>query len=103
MQLLDTNGELVKEVETAYDGFFLFDFVTPGRYTLRVDPDQMARLQLEVPPVRDVVVADGEILNGMDFQIHGPWRRPGTDSANRRLRPAADPDLTAAQAGSTGG
>ncbi len=94
MQLLDEQGELVKEVETAYDGFYLFDFVTPGRYTLRVDPNQMARLQLEAPLARYVVVADGEILNGMDFEINAPGT--GTEPWDQRAaRPTAEPDRAA--------
>jgi cell division septation protein DedD len=94
LQLLGPEGDLVKEAETVYDGFYLFDFVPPGRYTLRIDPDQMARLQLEVPPVRSIVVDDGAILNGVDFVLH-PGAPTGKARDQMAAAPAAEPDRAA--------
>lgn len=68
MQLVDTTGKVVKEVRSAYDGFYLLDYVRPGKYTLRADPEQIARLELQSPePVAVEIAGDGTVINGKDF------------------------------------
>ncbi len=70
VQLLDTEGKLVTEVKTAYDGFYLFEFVPPGRYVVRLDPEQMARLKLTASPESAVEIhSDGTVVNGLDFTV----------------------------------
>ncbi len=81
MQLLDADGQVAKQVETAYDGFYLFDLVLPGRYAVRVDPGQMARLGLEASETRSVVVGDGVIVNGIAFELRPGQRGPGEQAA----------------------
>ena len=68
LQLLNRKGEVVKTVRSAFDGFYLFDFVPPGRYRVRVDPEQMTRLNLVPSPPIDIVIGGKqEILSGHDF------------------------------------
>lgn len=70
VQLVDDQGQVVRELESAYDGFFLFDYVAPGTYTLRVSPDQMETLGLAVN--RDYAVeidGGGTIVSGQDFVL----------------------------------
>lgn len=77
IQLIDDEGDIVKEARSQYDGFFLLDLVRPGTYTLRIDPDQLDRFEL--PPVasRTVTIGrDGTILNGEDFVIGGDKAEP---------------------------
>lgn len=70
--MLDPDGDIVKEVRSQYDGFFLLDLVRPGTYTLRIDPDQLERLELPSVASRSVEIGkDGTILNGEDFVIGG--------------------------------
>lgn len=70
IQLLDQNGEVVKEARSQYDGFYLIDLIRPGTYTLRVDPEQLERLELPNIPSRTVEIGkDGTILNGEDFVL----------------------------------
>jgi len=45
VQLVNQAGEVVKETPTASDGFFSFEFVKPGQYTLRADPEQKLRVR----------------------------------------------------------
>lgn len=72
MQLLDDEGEVVKEVRSQYDGFYLIDFIRPGAYALRIAPEQLTRLNLPEVPARTVEIAnDGTILGGEDFVIGG--------------------------------
>lgn len=83
MQLLDEDGEVVKEVRSQYDGFYLMDFIRPGTYSLRIAPEQLARLKLPEVPMRTVTIEnDGTILGGEDFVIGGSQ---GTETAFRVL------------------
>ena len=69
VQLVNQEGKVVKEVKSAFDGFYLLDFLLPGRYRLRIDPDQLQRLKLKAPPARDIALKSEDVLNGEDFVI----------------------------------
>ena len=84
IQLIDVNGDVIGEVKSAFDGFYLFSFIRPGTYTLQVDPDQAARLNLIAPSPRQVEIkADGTVLSGEDFVYSDPAAVTETD---RRFR-----------------
>lgn len=62
VQLVNGNGQVVRTERSAYDGFYLFQFVPPGRYQVRVDPMQLHDLDLlsaEDPEVE--ISGDGSI------------------------------------------
>lgn len=70
VQLIDAEGQLVREISTAYDGFFLFDFVAPGDYSLRVSPEQLAALNLAANQVHAITIkGDSTIVSGQDFVL----------------------------------
>lgn len=70
VQLIDADGQMVQEITTAYDGFFLFDFVAPGEYSLRISPEQLAELELTVDQVRAITIrGNGTIVSGQDFVL----------------------------------
>jgi hypothetical protein len=73
LQLVDEQGKLVDEVRSAFDGFYLFEFVRPGRYTLRVAPEQASRLNLIVPPPQGVVIeaveGEADVVSGVDIVV----------------------------------
>jgi len=70
VQLVDKDGQVVKQVSSSFDGFYLIDFIKPGTYTLRVDPDQMKRLKLGETPEQQVKIeGNGTVLNGLDFVL----------------------------------
>ncbi len=73
LQLVDQGGKVVAEVKSAFDGFFLFEFVRPGRYRVRVSPEQVARLRLVAPPAQEVTIGvvddEGEIVSGLEFVL----------------------------------
>lgn len=86
VQLVNNKGDIIKEVESQYDGFYLIDFIAPGTYTLRVEPEQLARLELpDVDPRSIKIGKDGTILNGEDFIIDGVK----SDAENYRVRLAS--------------
>ncbi len=70
VQLLDAEGAVVREVRSAYDGFFLFDFVRPGAYRLRIAPDQAEALGIRLQQERAVAIkGDGTIASGQDLVL----------------------------------
>ena len=71
VQLVNDKGKIIKETRTAYDGFYLIDFVTPGGYTLRIDPEQISRLKLDEPEQQSIKIeGDGTIIN-IDIPLVG--------------------------------
>lgn len=68
VQLVGDQGDVVREIKTAYDGFFLFDFVPPGDYSLRVSPEQLQTLDLSADQVHAISIkGDGTVVSGQDF------------------------------------
>ncbi len=71
LELVDSErGELVKWVKSAYDGFYYISEIPPGRYILRVSPEQCSLLKLAAPTSRKLeLTAEGDILDGVDFLL----------------------------------
>lgn len=70
VQLVNPDGSIARELRSAYDGFFLFDFVVPGTYTLRVDPAQLEKLGLKQSKGYTIVVdGSGTIHSGRNFTL----------------------------------
>ena len=70
LQLLDESGTVVRSIKTEFDGFYLFDRVTPGHYRVRVAPEQEKRLRLETPPPIDVAInTDGNVVSNLDLVL----------------------------------
>jgi len=70
LQLVNSQGEVVLETKSEYDGFYLLQMVPPGQYQLRVDPEQIERLKLQTPESQTVIIEGSEsILSGMDFLL----------------------------------
>jgi len=70
LQLLGEDGEVAASLKSGHDGFYLFSYVMPGRYLLRVAPDQLEKLGLLAEQPQEVVIeADGTILIGMDVVL----------------------------------
>jgi hypothetical protein len=55
LELLDESGKVVARTQTDYDGYFLFERIAYGRYTVRVSPESAAVAkilpQLEAPAI----------------------------------------------------
>lgn len=63
VQLLDENGKLVQEVATLLDGFYVFEYVREGTYTVQVSPSH----QVNVPPKTVKVTSDDLFAYGVDL------------------------------------
>ncbi len=70
IQLVDDHGMVLREARSAFDGFYLFDFVPPGRYSLRIDPDQLSSLRLRLEREEAVEIeGDGSILSDQNLLL----------------------------------
>jgi len=67
LQLLDNENKTTDTLRSAYDGFFIFEKVVPGQYTLRVDPSKLERLGLEASEHVVTVTKESEILSEQDI------------------------------------
>jgi hypothetical protein len=63
LELVDTAGKVVGRTRTDYDGFFLFERVAYGAYTIRVSADSAAAAKIAVDlGIRFVVSADKSVV-----------------------------------------
>ncbi|MES2319186.1 MAG: hypothetical protein V4631_17045 [Pseudomonadota bacterium] len=70
LQLVDGAMAVVASTTSSADGYYILAGVAPGAYTLRIAPAQLARLGLNTPPPRAILIdADGNFLNGKDFTV----------------------------------
>ncbi|MDX1931472.1 MAG: carboxypeptidase-like regulatory domain-containing protein [Capsulimonadales bacterium] len=64
LDLLDTGGRVVASTRSAYDGFFAFNRVRPGRFRLRLTDATGKTLERAI-----VVPPEGAFLDGVDFLL----------------------------------
>jgi hypothetical protein len=70
VQLVDKEGKVVKQVRSAYDGFYDMTLIVPGEYRIQVSVEQASRLNLVAPPPRAISIApNGTILDGIDLRL----------------------------------
>jgi hypothetical protein len=59
VQVLDAGGRVAAEGRTEFDGSLVLEGLRPGAYTVRLDPDQAARLGLSLAEPLAVRIAPG--------------------------------------------
>ena len=71
VQLIGPDGSVVKQTRTETDGYFLLEDLRAGKYTLRMNPDQLNAMHLKSEPESSSVEinADGLLDNVKDFII----------------------------------
>jgi hypothetical protein len=70
VELVDAAGQVVATVKSSSDGYYVLDGVKPGRYTLRIAPQQLRQLGLAADAGRAVAIgADGKFVHGADFLL----------------------------------
>lgn len=70
IELVSAKGEVVRTVRSSSDGFFTLPHVLPGRYLLRVSPEQLRKLGLRSLRSHELVVGtDSDFINGLDFEL----------------------------------
>jgi hypothetical protein len=70
LQLVDAKSVVIASVRTEYDGYFFMERLAPGKYHVRIDPDQAAKLNIQL--ASDVWVtasADGGLIGQIVVNI----------------------------------
>jgi len=65
IELVDENGRTIADTISGYDGFYLFEFVKPGQYTVRTAQS----LQVRVPPHAVAVSSEKLYVYGIDLTV----------------------------------
>jgi hypothetical protein len=70
VELVDGQGAVVMQTTSSSDGFYLLREVRPGRYMLRISPDQADKLALAPTATLTVeVMPEGDFISGQDLEI----------------------------------
>jgi len=70
VELVDASGQAVRQIRSAFDGYFLFQDVPPGTYTLRIHREDAARRRAEPLGSRSLTFQPtGTLLDGQDLQV----------------------------------
>ncbi|MCG8461119.1 MAG: carboxypeptidase-like regulatory domain-containing protein, partial [Holophagales bacterium] len=69
VQLLDVRSNVIRETRSAFDGFYLFTALPPGRYTVRLDPRQMRDLKLDAVAPVAIRLDPGKIAVADDLRL----------------------------------
>jgi hypothetical protein len=70
VELVDAEGRVVVTAQSSSDGYYLLHQVLPGRYSLRISPEQADKLGFGGKLARDLTVPiDGDFINGQDFEL----------------------------------
>ncbi|NQZ13916.1 MAG: hypothetical protein HRT94_03685 [Alphaproteobacteria bacterium] len=73
LQLVDGDGDIHQETVTDFNGYYNFDFVKPGQYEVRIDPDQ----RIGMTPVTVAVSQDDPFVHGVDLQVRQSLAQKG--------------------------
>ena len=68
IQLVDKDGNVYMTTETAFDGYYSFEYVVPGTYTVRADPSY----QVNVPAETVTVSSEELYVYGIDLYLLEP-------------------------------
>lgn len=69
VELVDEQGAVENVFRSAYDGFFDITHVAPGRYTLRVNVEHAAKLQVKPAEREFVIPEEGGFVDGIDLTL----------------------------------
>jgi hypothetical protein len=83
LQVVDANGKVASQALSGYDGSFFVQGVRLGSYTLRADPEQLARLHLTVAPPQAIALTHDNpgVTAGTITLAHDGSRRTGEADA----------------------
>jgi hypothetical protein len=70
LQLLDKDGTMVREERSSFDGYYTFEKVPVGEYSLRVSLNQLQRKGLlSSPPVKISIKNEESMIGNVDFDL----------------------------------
>ncbi|WP_310384042.1 carboxypeptidase-like regulatory domain-containing protein [Roseateles sp.] len=72
IELVNQAGQVIAQALSASDGYYLLHQVMPGRHSLRIAPEQVAKLRLSGLLARPLdVPAEGDFIVAPDFELEG--------------------------------
>jgi len=87
VQAVDADGHVVKQTESAFDGFYLLSGLPLGDYRVRIDPRQLQTLGLSAEPAGTIgLTFDAPISSGVDFMLRIDDDRENHAPASTRQR-----------------
>lgn len=99
LELVDAADKVVGTTRSAGDGYYTMPNIKPGKYSLRIAPEQMKGLKLIADREPDVTInGKADFVNGVDFTMQA--QRP--ESASVPSEPALDRSSIAASLPSRG-
>ena len=78
VQVLDAAGRVAAEGRTEFDGSLILEGLRPGAYTVRLEPDQAARLRLSLAEPLALKIGPGGGFAGRRTAIVVAAAAPGT-------------------------
>ena len=87
LQLVDDKGAVTAETESAYDGYYGFEFISPGTYTVQADPSYDT---INVPPQSVVVTSEDPFPKPTDLQLLEQAGEDGITGADADTIPQAE-------------
>jgi len=73
VQIIDEKGAKIAEVLSEYDGYFTYLGLKPGKYTVRVDENQLKKLNFKALPLTHKVTIKvleyGDVIEDLDFTL----------------------------------
>lgn len=99
VELLNDRGETIGSTRSSSDGFYVLPSVRPGKYRLRISPEQKNELGLIVDHEPVVIMpAEADFINGIDFRLRKlpgvPEDYQGVVEEWRGPAAAGDPDAS---------
>jgi len=66
----DNSGKSVKKFRTEFDGYFLIEKVSPGRYHLKISDQDLQRLKMsQIDKTAITITGKSDIYNGNDIEL----------------------------------
>lgn len=66
LELIDDKGDVIARTDTAYDGFYTFEYIRPGTYVIRTGSTSK---HINVPPQTIVVASDALFASGIELNL----------------------------------
>lgn len=77
LQLVDESGGVADETRSEHDGFYLFMKVPPGKYSVRLHPDDTARFNAQAEGLGEILIgSEGDVVSGRDLVLHKKAAEP---------------------------
>ena len=92
VQLVDSSGNVVQTVRSEHDGFYYFQKVFPGAYSVRIDPDHASLAGKTYQAVSVEIDQEGTLVSGKDiFLEREPVMAVAPESGLKPILPIITP------------